>query len=68
MEGVLKSLFAGIIAGFAVIGVITAALDFRYFSDIEKHCRERGYIQDTKTRINCSVEEQVKPKPGVYRG
>jgi len=34
--------------------------DYRHFSNIQKQCSERGYIQDNNTRINCNIE--VLPK------
>jgi hypothetical protein len=56
MDNSLKAtFFAGMVA-LAALGVMFLAGDFRHFSNIERHCKERGYIQNTKTRINCSVE------------
>jgi hypothetical protein len=68
MDEAVFIVYVCIASALAVVGVTGLVGDFRHFSDVEKQCKERGYIQDTKTRINCSVEEQVKPKPGVYRG
>ena len=66
MDDLFKATFFAGVVILATLGVVFLAGDFRYFSDIEKECKERGYIQSTKTRINCSVED-VKSKPGVMQ-
>lgn len=41
-------------------GIGHFALDYRHFDQIKRDCTERGFIQNDKVRINCSVEEQKK--------
>ena len=40
----------------AVTGIIDIATDARGYKSIERSCVEKGYIQDKRTKIHCSVE------------
>lgn len=50
------AVFFAAVATLSAIGAVFVFSDYRHFPDIEQQCKERGYIQNTKTRINCSVE------------
>lgn len=53
-----------VIVGWLIAATVGSAVfwsnDYRHFSNIQKQCAERGYIQDNNTRIICSIE--VLPK------
>lgn len=43
---------------FAAIGLATLGMDYRHFNTIAKECKERGHIQNNRTRIICFVEDK----------
>lgn len=51
----------------AIVGIVTItvaglfAIGGESMSSIQRQCEQRGYIQNSETRILCSVEKGVKP-------
>jgi hypothetical protein len=51
-----------VLAGWIVIATLVTAqfavLDYREFDVVVKQCEKQGFIQNTKTRIMCKLEEK----------
>lgn len=54
MVGIVVVVVVGSI--LAAIGVTHIAMDFRHFDEIEKQCKDQGYIQNKTVRIKCQKE------------
>lgn len=55
-NGTLFGIFVALLICFAVLGIIFISMDFRYYGDIYKQCKEQSFIQNKTTRITCKVE------------
>jgi hypothetical protein len=56
--GVCSFVFALVVIFYAVVGATALHFDYRHFDGVAKECKERGHIQDNRTRIICSVEDK----------
>lgn len=61
----LLGVFAVVV--LACIGVFMLTGDYRHFDTITQHCKTQGYVQNTTTRITCTVEEPKQPEAPVAK-
>jgi hypothetical protein len=56
VAGMVLVVFLAALFTFALIRGSLLMSDVRPFKRVVEQCKERGYIQDTNTRILCQVE------------
>jgi hypothetical protein len=56
MDDIFGMIILAALVTLSAFGSVYLAMDFRHFSEVERQCKEQGYIQNQTTRILCSIE------------
>jgi hypothetical protein len=57
MDDFTPGLVIGTFLTIVVFLMIGLFADLRFYTNIKAQCQKQGFIQDSTTRINCSLEE-----------